>query len=198
MIGKITGTLQEVHTHEVIVDVNGVGYEIFLPELAIQELGHVGATVSLFIHTNVREDEIKLYGFKSKEEKIFFLQLLSVSGIGAKSAMQIMSSAPIAQTMEAIQLKNTLVLQKTPGIGKKTAERLVVELSDKIKGFKGDGRASMFAAVLANDPKQEIISALVNLGYKRIDSEEVVSQMDFSENPSFDKILKESLKRLGR
>lgn len=198
MIGKLTGTLQEIHASEVILDVNGVGYEVFLPEQAIRELGQAGDTVTLFVHTNVREDEIKLFGFKSKEEKIFFLQLLSVSGIGAKSAMQILSSAPIAQTMEAIQTKNTLVLQKTPGIGKKTAERLVLELSDKVKGFKSYGVASMSSATLANNPKQEIISALVNLGYKRLDSEEVVSQMDLSDNPSFDKILKESLKRLGR
>lgn len=198
MIGKLTGIIQEITPHEVVIDVHGVGYEVFMPESALKDIGSVGESISLFIHTNVREDEIKLFGFKTKEEKSFFLLLLSVSGIGAKSAMQILSSGPISHTMDAIQTKNVLLLQKTPGIGKKTAERLVVELSDKIKNLKTGPSPAMSAATLISNPQHELISALVNLGYKKADSEEVVSQIDFSKELSFDKALKETLKRLGR
>ena len=195
MIGKLTGTVLEATGEAVILDVQGVGYEVSLPATAPQAFRTPGERVSLFIHTHVREDDLRLFGFSTASEKAFFLQLMSVTGIGAKSAMQIVSSGPIAKVVSALRARDVATLQKLPGIGKKTAERLVLELSDKVRGVDLDDPGM---PVAAHDPKSQVVSALLNLGYKRAESEQAVARVDESTNGTFDRLLKESLKALGR
>lgn len=193
MIGKLTGILAEKTAETAVVDVQGVGYEIHLPRAAAEALGAPGDTVTFFIHTHVREDDLRLFGFATREEKSLFLLLMSVSGIGAKSSLQILSSGPIEAVSAAIRAKDVAALTKIPGIGKKTAERLALELSDKIQAVAPARAHAMPYAV--HDAKSQVISALLNLGYKRFESEQAVARAG---DGAFDQVLKESLKALGR
>jgi Holliday junction DNA helicase RuvA len=162
MIGKLTGRLSGNGTDGVVlVEVGGVGYCVRTPLLALDILKNSGSDVSLFIHTAVREDALDLYGFPTEEELLFFKQLMSVSGIGPKTALSILNVADVASLKRAIAAGDSVMLTKVFGIGKKSAERLVVELRDKLT----TEAAARGVAVGAGDDA-EVVEALMALGYR--------------------------------
>jgi holliday junction DNA helicase RuvA len=197
MIGWLSGTVRDLRTDRATIEVSGVGYEVLLPASALAQLGG-GTNAELFIHTHVREDAIQLFGFLTRSDRELFEQLLSVSGIGAKTALAILSAIPSDSLITAIQRRDTALLQSTPGIGKKTAERLVIELADKLKSFVVSGRGPMIGRIHPGSPEEEVVSALQNLGYRRNEAETAVARVDLSKFNSFDRMLKETLKVLAR
>ena len=142
MIAHLSGKLLSKQPNQVIVDVNGVGYEVHVPLSTFYELGEVGSPVQLRIYTHVREDTIALFGFKSANEKLMFEQVTSISGIGPKLGITILSGMPVDELVAAIRQSNLARLTSIPGIGKKTAERLVVELRDKLAKCDGSDRGA--------------------------------------------------------
>jgi Holliday junction DNA helicase RuvA len=163
MIAHLSGTLLSREPQRVVIDVNGVGYEVHVPLSTFYEVGEVGTSVQLRIHTHVREDTLQLFGFRSLQEKAAFEHLTSVSGVGPKLALTILSGMSVEELIPAIRQSNSARLCRIPGVGKKTAERLVVELRDKLARTAPDqptppvtGPASL---------QEDVVSALVNLGY---------------------------------
>lgn len=163
MIGKLTGRLSGTATvGEVLIEVGGVGYCVRTPLLALDILKNTGSEVSLFIYTRVAEDALDLYGFPTEEELAFFKQLMSVSGIGPKTALGILNVADISSLKRAIAAGDSVALTKVFGIGKKSAERLVVELRDKISlSFGTTG-----FAMPGDGSDAEVVEALMGLGYR--------------------------------
>lgn len=162
MIGRLTGLLLEKNPPQVLVDVNGVGYEVEVPMSTFYNLPETGAKVTLLTQFVVREDAQLLYGFLTDRERATFRQLLKVNGIGAKSALGILSGMSVEDLAQAIVLQEVALLVKIPGIGKKTAERLLLELKDKL------GTEFMSAPPVAGQPKtggSDILNALLALGY---------------------------------
>lgn len=169
MIGQLRGTLIEKHPNEAIVDVQGVGYQVTIPVSTFSSLPDVGGEVKLQIHTHVREDAIALFGFLTKDEKALFEKLISVSGIGPKLGVTVLSGLAAADLVSAIRSGNLQQLTRVPGIGKKTAERLVVELRDKLD-LLGGGKSAPAAAAAGpalTAVDEDVLSALVNLGCPR-------------------------------
>ena len=162
MIAHLRGRLIAKHPNQAIVEAAGVGYDVTISVPTFSELPASGADVSLHIHTHVREDAIALFGFLRPEEKQLFEKLISVSGIGPKLAITILSGMPTPDMVAAIRGNDVARLTRIPGIGKKTAERMVLELRDKLEHF---GAAP--AAPPASPIEEDVISALVNLGYQR-------------------------------
>jgi len=169
MISALKGKILFKHTDRVVVDVQGVGYEVFLTTDGVAQLGDEGEDIFLHIQTNVREDAITLFGFLSAQEKELFLILRTVSGIGPKVALGVLSGMPLSELCGAIASSDIKRLTTLPGVGKKTAERICVELKDKMGSFAGDtlvttplasGVGSTMGAALA-----DALSALTNLGY---------------------------------
>jgi Holliday junction DNA helicase RuvA len=197
MIAHLSGRLLSKKPNQVIVDVNGVGYQVSIPVSTFYEVGEVGSPVELQIHTHVREDTIALFGFKTPKEKRVFEHLTSVAGIGPKLGIAILSGMPVDELVSAIQQSNLVRLTSIPGVGKKTGERLVVELRDKLS--KGE-------AVVADSGSQtsqhqeDVVSALVNLGYPKNVAERAVQKAVpmMTGNASFENLLKYSLNQLSR
>lgn len=198
MIGWISGTLRFRSGQRLTVDVGGVGYDLAVTEAAAEAAGPLGSAVEFFVHTHVREDLLDLYGFASAPERELFLHLLSVSGIGPKTALAILSAVPSDRLVSAIRAKNLGLLQSVPGIGKKSAERLVVELQDRLKGFVLPTDGARLRGLPETPVAEEVLSALENLGYKRPTAEAALARVDLSNFTTFDRILKESLKLLSR
>lgn len=169
MIGHLRGTLLEKHPNEVIVEAGGVGYQVAISVSTFSSLPNTGTEVRLRIHTIVREDAFLLYGFLSLDEKALFEKLISVSGIGPKLAITVLSGIPVPDLVSAIRGGNVQQLTRVPGIGKKTAERLVVELRDKVDalGSKTAPAAGVPAATALTATDEDVLSALVNLGCPR-------------------------------
>jgi Holliday junction DNA helicase RuvA len=164
MIAHLRGTLLAKHPNQAIVEVHGVGYDVSISVPTFTEMPAAGAEVSLHIHTHVREDALSLYGFLRPAEKHLFEKLLTVSGIGPKLAITILSGMPADEMVGAIRAGDLARLTRIPGIGKKTAERMVLELRDKLPVPPG---ASEISAPTATAVEEDVISALVNLGYQR-------------------------------
>ncbi|HLG20057.1 MAG TPA: Holliday junction branch migration protein RuvA [Bdellovibrionota bacterium] len=198
MIGWLKGTIKEKTGDSVVIDTGGVGYEVHVSVFTNAGLGPASSPVEVYVHTHVREDGITLYGFASPRERELFRVLILVSGVGAKTAMGILSALPLDRLVGAIRSGDIPTLQRTPGIGKKTAERLVVELRDRLKDFPLHADMHAPAPHGRGDVNDDVISALVNLGYKRPDAEMAVARIDLSKFGSFDRILKETLKLLTR
>lgn len=167
MIGRLTGVLLEKNPPSLLLDVHGVGYEVDVPMSTFYALPAQGETVALFTHLVVREDAQLLYGFGSRTERVLFRALLKVNGVGAKVALAILSGLSTDEFLSCIATKDITALVKVPGIGKKTAERLLVELQDKVDTL-GVGMASSGSLPLNNDPsaREQAEEALVALGYK--------------------------------
>ncbi len=183
-----------------LIDSGGLGYEVHVTPSVLSTYGLIGSKIELFIHTDVREDAILLFGFPNIEDRKLFQLLLSVNGIGAKTAMTILSSLPLPQLIEAIQNRDVALLQSCHGVGKKTAQRMVTELSDRIRDHF-NLRKQNISQITKNGistSKDELVSALLNLGYKRPEAEIALSQVDFSKFSTFDRILKETLKVMAR
>ena len=164
MIGRITGRLAEKNPPQILVDVNGVGYELEVPMSTFYGLPATGQTVSLATHLAVREDGHFLYGFASEDERATFRQLLKVAGIGARTALAVLSGLSVGDLAQAVALQESGRLVKIPGIGKKTAERLLRELRDKLPKAL-PGLAARAAADLPADDRADIVNALLALGY---------------------------------
>ncbi|RTL31292.1 MAG: Holliday junction branch migration protein RuvA [Rhodocyclaceae bacterium] len=164
MIGRITGRLAEKNPPQILVDVNGVGYELEVPMSTFYGLPATGQAVSLSTHMAVREDGHFLYGFATEDERAAFRQLLKVAGIGARTALAVLSGLSVADLAQAVALQESGRLVKIPGIGKKTAERLLLELRDKLAKALPTVAGSV-AASLPGDDRADIVNALLALGY---------------------------------
>jgi len=166
MIALLRGALIEKHPNQAIIDAAGVGYDVTIPVSTFSSLPDVGDVVTLRIHTHVREDALLLFGFATKEEKTVFEKLTSVSGIGPKLAITVLSGLAVADLTAAIRAGQVEKLVRIPGVGKKTAERMILELRDKLEGAVATSASSTPAAT-ASDIDLDVISALVNLGCNR-------------------------------
>lgn len=204
MIAQLTGKLTQKLPNIIIIDVGGVGYEVTIPVSTFYELGDPGSSVSLKIHTNVREDSIQLFGFWTIREKELFLRLTSVSGIGPKLAITMLSGMQATELIAAIRSNDLVRLTAIPGVGKKTAERVVVELRDKLATIPVDeseaGVAVSQAAGFGEEAiRNDTVEALMALGYPKAVAEKAVSAaMREDGDRSIEAILKRSLKRLSR
>ena len=197
MIALLTGTIARKAPDYIILDVHGVGYRLQIPFSTYYELPEEGNNVSLHVHTHVKEDAINLYGFRSLPEKTFFQLLISVSGIGPKLAKDILSNIQVDDLGHAIIQGNFTRLTSIPGIGRKTAERLVLELKDKViklgsfSPAKGETPAAPASALL-----DDVTSALVNLGYKETVVHKLVADLEMPADASMEAVLKQALKLL--
>ena len=200
MIAHLSGKLLSKQPNQVIVDVNGVGYEVHVPLSTFYELGEIGSQVQLRIYTHVREDAIALFGFKSTKEKLMFEQVTSISGIGPKLGITILSGMPVDELVVAIRQSNLARLTSIPGIGKKTAERLVVELRDRLAKVGTGPTGEQTAAPGVSLPQEDVISALVNLGYAKPSAEKAVQAVlsSLKTEPAFEELLRTALRQLSR
>ena len=178
MIAHLRGVLLEKHPNQAIVDVQGVGYELTIPVSTFTSLPEAGGEVKLRVHTHVREDALSLFGFTTREEKAMFEKLISVSGIGPKLAITILSGLATMELVNAIRNGDVAQLVRIPGIGKKTAERMVLELREKLDLVAGPA-ASAIAAGARPKPgftadEEDVISALMNIGANRASAETAV------------------------
>jgi Holliday junction DNA helicase RuvA len=201
MIASLTGRLAFKAPTHLVLDVQGVGYEVFIPLSSYYGLPNLSENTSLSVHTHVREDAIQLFGFLTSQEKEAFVLLTSVSGVGPKLALSVLSALPVSDLVSAIQSENVEKLTTVPGIGNKSASRLVLELKDKV-GKLHPGPLS------ANDsPRQgqdvtfdDALSALVNLGYRPQDAKDALKQVK-KFNPAsivLKDMIRESLKELAK
>ncbi|MCX7165723.1 MAG: Holliday junction branch migration protein RuvA [Rhodocyclales bacterium] len=165
MIGRISGILIEKNPPSITVDVQGLGYEVDVPMSTFYNLPATGEKVSLHTHLIVREDGHYLYGFASQDERAAFRQLLKISGIGARTALAVLSGMSVTELAQAVTLQETGRLTKVPGIGKKTAERLLLELRDRLPKMLATGATKVGAGDTASDPVSDIMNALLALGY---------------------------------
>jgi Holliday junction DNA helicase RuvA len=196
MIAHLRGTLMAKHPNQAIVETHGVGYDVVISVPTFSALPAAGAEVALHIHTHVREDALSLYGFLRLAEKHLFEKLLTVSGIGPKLAITILSGMPADEMVGAIRGGDVVRLTRIPGIGKKMAERMVLELRDKLPAPTGTAEISMVAT---SPIEEDVLSALVNLGYQRTAAEKAL-QAARSGNAaqSFDVLFREALAVLSK
>jgi len=173
MISRLTGVLEEKTPEQLIVDVNGVGYQVFVSLQTFYRLPALHERVSLHIHTHLREDALQLFGFSEEKEKYSFLLLKGVSGIGPRLALNILSGIPVDELENALRVSDVTRLVAVPGVGKKTAERLVIELREKVGAWE-DGLPGVSGEQAAFST--EATSALVNLGYRRTEAEKAVRE----------------------
>src|SRR5205085_9351210 len=171
MIAHLRGRLIARHPNQAIVDAGGVGYDVVISVPTFSELPPAGVEVVLHIHTHVREDQIALYGFLRPEEKHLFEKLISVSGIGPKLAITILSGMPADEMTSAIRGNDVARLTKIPGIGRKTAERMVLELRDKLPPVGGETTPAVSSL---NPVQEDVLSALLNLGYQEAAAEKAL------------------------
>jgi Holliday junction DNA helicase RuvA len=199
MIAHLTGKLLEKHANTAIVDVGGVGYEVSIPLSTFYELGEEGSDVSLRIYTHVREDAIQLFGFKTTRERDLYLRLISVQGIGPKLGITILSGMSADEIVAAIRANNLVKITSIPGIGRKTAERLVIELRDKVGEMTADGTAAATAPLAVDEVFDDALSALTNLGYQRAAAEKAVKQAATEgDEYTVQKLLRRSLQILAK
>ena len=193
MIAHLRGRLLAKDPNRAVVEASGVGYELAISVPTYSELPNAGAEVSLHVHTHVREDAIALFGFLRAEEKRLFERLIAVSGIGPKLAITILSGMSAEFLVAAIRGNDLAALTKVPGIGKKTAERMVLELRDKLDAFTAAPAKATPSAV-----EDDVLSALVNLGYQENAAEKAIAAAAGSERSSFDKLFKAAMAQLRR
>ena len=193
MIGRLTGRLASKAPDHVLLEVGGVGYLVHIPLSTFYDLPEQESPASLWIHTHVREDALSLFGFITEREKALFLLLLGVTGIGPKVALTVLSGIPPAELVDALRKQDVRRLVAVPGVGKKTAERMVLELADKAANLSPETPEREAAEVAADD----VVSALVNLGYRKSEAERAVDAISRIGPPrDFGEFLKEALKRL--
>jgi Holliday junction DNA helicase RuvA len=197
MIGQLRGRLVEKKPNQVLVDVGGVGYIVAIPLSTYAAVGELHAEVTLLIHTHVREDALSLYGFVSAREKHFFEMLLSASGVGPTLALKILSGMRVEELVPAIRTGDVARLTKIPGVGRKTAERMVVELKDKLDTVTVESERPVAVASAAGIP-EDVLSALVNLGYEQRLAENAVAEAKREIGASnFEKLLRGALQALS-
>ncbi len=207
MIAYLSGTLLSKQATSAIVDVGGVGYDVAIPLSTFYELGDAGSPVQLRIYTHVSQDAIRLYGFRTARERELFLQLISVNGVGPGLAIKLLSGMNADEMIASIRTNNLVRLVAIPGVGRKTAERLVVDLRDKIAALSSPGLEEEFAAkaaaaggaVTEDSIRNDAMSALANLGYQKAPAEKAVkSAIDEGGELSVEVILRRSLRSLAK
>jgi len=199
MIAFLTGRVFEKQPNRVIVDVHGVGYEVFVPLSTYYELGDAGADASLRIHTHVREDQLQLYGFLTELERQLFERLIAISGIGPKLAVAVLSGMDPRELVAAVQRGDVARLTGIPGVGKKTAERIVLELRDRLVQLAVPAAAEAPPASPADRLRGDVMSALQNLGYHRPQAEKAIeAAVKSMTDPTFEQALKSALRELMR
>lgn len=197
MIGYIKGRLLSKAPDSILVDIGGVGYEVYVSLNTFYELPSVGSEVELFVHTYVREDTFQLYGFISREEKMTFLDLITISGVGPRVAIQILSGITPSELKQTVVEHNVKRLQKIPGIGKKTAERILLELKHKFKSLRKDVSTEEYPDFTGDSVFGNAVSALVNLGYKPHEAKKAVSRaMERLDGSKLEDVLKEALRTM--
>ncbi|CZF83795.1 Holliday junction branch migration protein RuvA [Grimontia marina] len=190
MIGRLRGILLEKQPPEILLEVNGIGYEVSMPMSCFYELPEAGEEAIVYTHFVVREDAQLLYGFNTTIERALFREVIKANGVGPKLGLAILSGMTATQFVDSVEREDVSTLVKIPGVGKKTAERLVIEMRDRLKNWHAfdlftphaDAAARRAASnetvvVASNDPKDEAISALIALGYKAAQAEKVVKQV---------------------
>jgi Holliday junction DNA helicase RuvA len=200
MIGFLRGRLLEKHPDRLLVDVQGVGYEVAVPLSTFYSLPDAGGELSLRIHTHVREDHIALFGFATVLEQQLFERLIGVSGIGPKIALAALSGIEPAALVRAVRTADVARLTGIPGIGKKTAERIALELKDKLPAGGAAAGGAVMEPPGEGDQRDDLLSALVNLGYQRAAAEKAIDAAlkALGRSAAFEAVLRESLKSLMR
>ncbi len=194
MIAYLKGNLIKKSTSQAILDVSGVGYCVWIPLSTYLKLGSLNESIELFIYTHLTDNSLSLYGFSTEEEREIFLKLISISGIGPKLALNILSGIEASDLEDAIRKSDVARISLIPGIGKKTALRIAVELQEKLEKKERALVASGF------EEREDLISTLMNLGFKRKEVEIVVDEaiQSLSLEAGFEKLLRESLKRMAK
>jgi Holliday junction DNA helicase RuvA len=194
MISYLKGNLIQKSTNRITIDISGVGYCTWIPLSTFLKLGNIHEPVALFIHTHVTDNAIDLFGFSTEDEKDIFLKLISISGIGPKIALNILSGMEASDLEEAIQQSDIARISLIPGIGKKTAMRIALELQEKLEKKEEVLRSK------GSQEKEDLISALMNMGFRRKEVERIVDESfkELSSDAGFEELLRESLKRLAK
>jgi holliday junction DNA helicase RuvA len=196
MIGQLRGTLADKRPNQVLIDVGGVGYLVHIPVSTFYALGELHSNVALLIHTQVREDAISLYGFLSSREKHLFELLISASGVGPVLALKILSGMSVDDLVPAVRSGDLVRLTRIPGVGRKTAERMVVELRDKLAAMETPETARQ--PVVTTGAAADVVSALLNLGYEQLAAEQAVERAGKdSALESFEGLLRATLQQLS-
>ena len=195
MIAHLRGRILEKHPTSLILEATGIGYEVAISVTSFSGLPAEGSEVSLYIHTHVREDVLALYGFLRREEKQLFERLISVSGIGPKLAMTVLSGIAADALVSALRSNDLTALTRIPGVGKKTAERMVLELRDKLEGLAAAPTAPSIGGM-----EEDVVSALVNLGYQRSPAEQAVKRAanGAGANASFEQLFRQTMSMLQK
>jgi Holliday junction DNA helicase RuvA len=198
VIAHLSGTLLEKLVQRLIIDVGGVGYDVHVPLSTFYVVGEPGSAVALRVHTHVREEAIQLFGFATRLEQTLFERLIGISGIGPKLALAVLSGIESADLIRAIRHGDLARLTGIPGVGKKTAERIVIELRDRLP--VGDSAAAdATPAVEPGDVRGDVLSALANLGYQRHAAEKAVDRvLGRAADRTFEPVLREVLRELAR
>lgn len=198
MIAHLRGKLVEKQPNLVVVDVDGVGYELTIPVSTYLQLGNAGEEVALHTHTHVREDSLALFGFATRHEKSIFEKLITVSGIGPRLAVTVLSGLPAEDLATAIRNGDVATLTRIPGVGRKTGERMVLELREKlIPAGEGEGGAGLPSGM--SPIERDVISALLNLGCSRPAAEKAVrNALNESDSGGFELLFRRSLELMGR
>jgi Holliday junction DNA helicase RuvA len=196
MIAHLRGTLLAKHPNQAIVETHGVGYDVAISVPTFTEMPAAGSEVALHIHTHVREDALSLYGFLRLAEKKLFEKLLTVSGIGPKLAITILSGMPADEMVGAIRGGDLAKLTRIPGVGRKTAERMVLELRDKLPAQMGESEVS---AAVSSPVEEDVVSALLNLGYARAAAEKaLLAAKGGGSAQNFEVLFREALRLLSK
>ena len=197
MIASLTGVLKSKNPTEILIDVNGVGYSVTIPLSTYEKLGEVESKVTLLTHLHVREDAMQLFGFASPDERFFFKLLITVNGIGPKIAQGILSGITVTELKQHIAQENVSALTAIPGVGRKTAERLIIELRDKIGKIDTSSLGTIPTQGEEGDLRQEALLALTSLGYNRLIAEKALRQV-FTETKGEKLSLQDLIKRALR
>ncbi|MDA3877277.1 MAG: Holliday junction branch migration protein RuvA [Halothiobacillus sp.] len=199
MIGRLKGTLVSKQPPWLLVDVQGVGYEVEAPLSTVFDLPATGQEVTLLIHTVVREDAFLLYGFSREAERMLFRHLLKVTGVGAKLALGILSGMNAQEFADAVRRNDVSALVRLPGIGKKTAERLIIEMRDRLaQGFEtGAPAPTAMSQITGADPLFEAMSALEALGYKPAEASRMVKSIPDADSLDVEQLIRHALKAMA-
>lgn len=203
VIGRLRGILLEKQPPEVLIEVNGIGYEVQMPMSCFYELPHVGEEAVIYTHFVVREDAQLLYGFNTVKERALFREVIKANGVGPKLGLAILSGMTASQFVASVEREDISTLVKLPGVGKKTAERLVVEMKDRLKGWGAgdlftpftDAAPADIGAAASSNAEDEAVSALLALGYKPVQASKVVSQVAKPDMTS-EQVIREALKSM--
>ena len=207
MIGRIRGILLEKQPPDILIEAGGVGYEVQLPMTSFYQLPETGVEAIVYIHFVVREDAQLLFGFADKSERALFRELIKVNGVGPKLALTILSGMSAAQFIQCVSIDDYSALVKLPGVGKKTAERLVIEMRDRLKNLSTQNDVSSPLSqpgiaqqestfIMPNDVKGDASSALVALGYKPAQAIKVVNSV-YKEGATSEELIREALRSMG-